>query len=150
VSDPVLLDAEAYEPVQSGAFDPDEAEVRNPDPYDFAGAKRAQARASRDQAEAERQYAEAVERAAEAERQYRIAKAKAVIRERAEWPATVAVEQAAGDATVCDLRYVRDVLAGVAKAHEHALYRAAANRRAVDGLVKWSERVAPDGFREGR
>lgn len=131
-------------------WDADADEIRNPEPYSFAGAKRAIARASRDQAHAMEYREQAASAAADAEKAYRIAKAKAIVEARAEWPATVAVEVANGDRHVSELRAERDVKRGVEEAAQQLAWQASANRRSLEQLVAWSMKIAPDGeFPEG-
>lgn len=138
-------------------WDPGEEEVRNPEPYDYAEAKRAIARGSREQADAARARATMGEEAAEAEKLYRVALAKRILSLRAEgvegsdkggsraiaW--TVCADVARGDEHVAALRFDRDVKAALYQAAEGVSWQASANRRALEQLVEWSMKVAPLG-----
>lgn len=127
-------------------WDPDEDEVKDTRPYDFEGAKRAVARASRDQLAAAQDGADAAQDAAEKERRYREALSAEIVRQHAEGVAwSVASDVARGVPEVARLRYERDVAQGVLKACEERSWTASANRRQLDKLVDWSMRVAPDG-----
>lgn len=129
-------------------WDPAADEVRNPEPYDYAGAKAAHARGSRDQQEAEKWLANSAKDAAEAEQAYRLALAKKITELRAEYPATVCLDMAKGDPHVAELRMKRDIKEGVKEAAAQAGWRASANRRGLEQLVEWSMRVAPLGQHE--
>lgn len=127
-------------------WDPEDDEVKDPRPYDFAGAKRAHARGSRDQASAAKWRADTAEGYAEAERAYRVALALKITELRAEgWPATVCADLARGDKNVARLRRERDISEGLKDAAEGSSWQASANRRGLEQLVAWSMRVAPDG-----
>lgn len=130
-------------------WDPATDEVANPEPYDFAGAKRAHARASRDMTSAANFRADCAEQAADAEQAYRVALARRIVAlhdDGMSWSA--AQDVARGDETVARLRRERDVKVGLRDAAEQLAWKASADRRAVEQLVTWSMRVAPDGQRE--
>lgn len=133
--------------MRESRWDPSEDEVRNPEPYNYEGAKRAIAHASRDMAAAERARRESVEEYAAAEERYRMALAKEIIRVRDEDGAawTVAQDLARGAKHVAELRRKRDIAQGVKDVAEQAAWKHTANRRSLEQLVAWSMRVAPDG-----
>lgn len=133
-------------------WDPDTDEVRNPDPYDFAGAKRAAARWSRDMSAAAEWRASSAETAAAAEQAYRVALARRIVelhdQEGVAW--TVAQDVARGDAKVAQLRHDRDVAEGVREAAELLGWKTSGDGRRLDRLIDWSMRVAPDGQTDER
>lgn len=128
-------------------FDPEGERVRNPDPYDYGQAKRAHARASREQAEAAVFKARAWREYAKAEKAYRLALRLEITRlhleEGVAW--TACGDMARGETKVADLKLKRDVAEGLAKAADDVSYQRAADRRVVDQLTAWSMRIAPDG-----
>lgn len=132
-------------------WDPDTDEIRNPDPYDYAGAKRAAARWSRDMTAAAEFRADAAAKYAQAEHDYRLALASKIAALKAEgWPATVCADMARGDKQVAKLRLDRDVSEGVKEAAELLGWKVSGDGRRLDRLVDWSMKVAPDGeFPEG-
>ena len=132
-------------------WDPDTDEVANPEPYDFGGAKRAHARASRDQTAAADFRVKATEDYAKAERAYREALAAEIVRQHAEGAAwTTAQDLARGTKAVAELKQARDIAEGVKDAAEQLAWKASADRRGLEQLVDWSMRVAPDGQHEQR
>lgn len=127
-------------------WDPDPDEVRDVRPYDYAGAKRAHARASRDMTDSEGRRKKAAKDLAEKEREYRKGLAVKMVALHAEgvgWSTTETL--AKGDEHVAQLRYERDVAKGVLDAAEQEAWKHTANRRGLDALVDWSKRVAPLG-----
>lgn len=131
-------------------WDPEADEVKNPEPYDYGEAKRAHARASRDQTEAAKFVALTHRKFAQAQAAYKKAKADAIVAARLEYPATVAVEIANGDAEVCRLRMERDIAQGMTRAADQLGWKATKDRAVVEQLVTWSMKVAPLGdFPEG-
>lgn len=132
-------------------WDPDTDEIANPEPYDFAGAKRAHARASRDMTAAADFRAECATKYADAEKRYREALAKQIVREHDQGAAwTVAQDLARGAPAVAELRRERDVAEGMKDAAEQLAWKTSADRRGLEQLVSWSMRVAPDGQPEER
>lgn len=133
-------------------WDPDTDEVANPEPYDYGGAKRAHARASRDMTAAADLRVQYAERFGDAERAYRMALSKEIVRQHNEeglaW--TVAADVARGVDSVANLRRDRDVAKGMLDAAEQLAWKSSADRRGVEQLVSWSMRVAPDGQTEER
>lgn len=111
-------------------------------PYDFAQAREAAARASRAQEAAETGLRESARDFAEKEERYRIALAKEIVRQHAEegvaW--TVAPDLARGDVTVARLRRERDIAEGVREAMQQAAWRRAADRKDTQRLIDWSAR----------
>lgn len=127
-------------------WDPDPDEIRDTRPYDYAGAKRAIARASHDQRSAENTIKDAARDLAEKERAYRKALAVEITTLRAGGSAaTTAADLARGDEKVANLRYSRDVAEGVYEAAKQAVWRHTGDRRELEKLIDWSMRVAPDG-----
>ena len=127
-------------------WDPDLDEVKNPNPYDYAEAKRAIARASRDQADAARWRAETAKAFGDAEKTYRVALANKIVALKAEGiPATVCLDIARGDQAIAELKMKARVQEGLREAAEGLQWQSSANRRALEQLVDWSLRVAPDG-----
>ena len=128
-------------------WDPAEDEVADPRPYDYGGSKRAFARGSREQAEAARFQREAGEKLAQAERDYRVALAKKVHHlhavEGVAW--TACADLARGDEEVAALKFARDLARATYEACEQVAWQASSNRRALERLVDWSARIAPDG-----
>lgn len=120
--------------------------MSNPSPFDFTGAREAAHAASRAQANAAQLRADTTERLAQAERAYRVALAQRIVELHAEGTAwSTAGDVARGDKHVADLRYDRDVAAGVAEAAEQEAWRCSADRRSLEALIAWSRAVAPDG-----
>lgn len=110
-------------------------------PFDFAEAVAAVRRASEAQREAEQARRDAATDLAERERAYRVALAKEIVRQHADGAAwTVAQDLARGEPQVADLRYARDVAAGVLDAAEQRAWRHTADRRDMAELVQWSRR----------
>lgn len=128
-------------------WDPETDEVRNSEPYDYGQAKRAHARASRDQLAAAEFRSKQVDDFAAAEKAYRMALAQEIVRlhdkDGVAW--TVAQDVARGNAEIAELRRLRDIAEGMKDAAEQLGWKASADRRVVEQLVNWSMRVAPDG-----
>lgn len=105
---------------------------------------------SRRQEEAEQFRVQAARDLAEAERQYRLALAQKITAAHADGTAWTACQDIArGDGKVADLRYARDVKRGVLDAAAEAAYRHAADRRALETLVRWSMGLALGRLPEG-
>jgi hypothetical protein len=118
----------------------------NPSPYDFTEARNAARKASESQAATENAMLDASRSRAEAERLYRLALAKGILTAHEEGVAWSACQDIArGDTEVARLRYERDVADGVCEALSQAAWRHAADRKDLQRLIAWSERVAPDG-----
>ena len=118
----------------------------NASPFDFTEARAAARKASEAQAYTENAMLEQAKKRAGAERDYRVALAKRIIKAHEEGIAwSVCSDIARGDADVARLRYERDVADGVAEALSQAGWRHAADRKDLQRLIAWSERVAPDG-----
>ncbi len=118
----------------------------NPVPFDFNEARAAARKASEAQAATEDAMIDAARKRAEAEQRYRVALAKRIVAAHGEGVAwSVASDVARGDEEVARLRYERDVADGVAEAISQAGWRHAADRKDLQRLIAWSERVAPDG-----
>jgi len=113
-------------------------------PYDFGEAKAAIERAALAQKGAEGFIKSSFKEYAAAERAYRQALANRIVQLRADGtPATVTNDLARGDKHVSDLRYARDVQAGVKEAALSAVWRHSANRRELEQLVNWSMKLEP-------
>ena len=113
----------------------------NQSPFSFGEARAAAHQASLRQVDAERERVQAVEAAAAAELAYRTALARKIVELHAEgvaWSTTADI--ARGDKTVAELRFKRDVAAGVKEAQEQAGFRLNADRRVLERLVEWSMR----------
>jgi hypothetical protein len=109
-------------------------------PWTIEGARDALRRSSSAQLHAEQGLREAAKGQAEAEQSYRVSLAKAIVELRADGTAaTVCADLARGDKTVAALRYTRDVAEGVREAAVQAAWRAAADRRDVQSLARWSQ-----------
>lgn len=131
-------------------WDPDLDEVKDVRPYDYAAAKRAIARGSRDQASAAQWRADTAKAYAEAEKAYRTELAKKILELKSQGVAVTACgDIARGDEHVANLKFKRDVQEGIREAAEGLQWQASANRRSLEQLVEWSRRVAPDGQFEG-
>jgi hypothetical protein len=127
-------------------WDPDPDEIRDVRPYDYEGAKRAIARASRDHTQVSGARAEAASALGQAERAYRKALALKITELHADGVAwTVCLDLAKGDTKIADLRYQRDVAKGILGANEQLAYRCLADRRELEQLIDWSMKVAPNG-----
>ena len=127
-------------------WDPADDEVRDVRPYDFEGAKRAIARASRDQTEAEKWRVGAARDFAEKEEKYRIALATKILELHdagVAWSSTA--DLARGDEKVARLRRERDIAEGIREAAEGNAWKCSANRKSLDRLVAWSMAVSPLG-----
>jgi DNA-binding transcriptional LysR family regulator len=111
-------------------------------PYDFAQAREACARASRAQEAAETGLRESAREFAEKEERYRVALATEIVRQHAEegvaW--TVAPDLARGNVNVARLRRERDIAEGVREAMQQAAWRRAADRKDTQRFVDWSMR----------
>lgn len=122
----------------------------NPAPFDFTEARTAARKASEAQAATENALLEATRKRAAAEQAYRVALAKRIISAHVEGVAWTACQDIArGNEEVAGLRYERDVADGVCEALSQAGWRHAADRKDLQRLISWSERVAPDGQSEG-
>lgn len=127
-------------------WDPEDEEVRDPRPYDYEGAKRAVARASRDQSHAEQWQADAARDFAQKEEAYRVALAEKIVEFHVDGVAWTACQDLArGEKAVAALRRDRDIAEGVVEAAKGNAWKCVANRRSLDRLVDWSMRVSPDG-----
>lgn len=119
----------------------------NPAPYDFSEAREAARKASEAQAATEAALRDATRNRAEKERAYRVALAERILTahgdEGVAWSACQDI--ARGDENVARLRYERDVADGIVEALAQAGWRHAADRKDLQRLIAWSERVAPDG-----
>ena len=110
-------------------------------PFTFTEARQAAHQASQRQVDGERTRVEAATEHAVKELAYRKALAERMTVARAEGVAwTAAADLARGDERVAQLRYERDVAAGVLAAAEQAGYRLNADRRVLERLVEWSMR----------
>jgi DNA-binding transcriptional LysR family regulator len=111
-------------------------------PYDFAQAREACARASRAQEAAETGLRDSAREFAEKEERYRVALATEIVRQHAEegvaW--TVAPDLARGNVNVARLRRERDIAEGVREAMQQAAWRRAADRKDTQRFVDWSLR----------
>ncbi len=108
-------------------------------PYTFGQAREKVREATRRQEAAEQFRVDVTKDWAEKERAYRIALARRIVEVHAEGAAwTVAPDLARGDRAVADLRYARDVAAGVKDAAESAMWRHTADRRDLGRMVDWS------------
>lgn len=118
----------------------------NPSPFDFTEAREAARKASESQKATEDAMLEASRTKAATERSYRIALANRIIQAHDDGIAwTACGDIARGDKTVAQLRYERDIAEGVSEALEQAAWRHSADRKDLQRLIAWSERVAPDG-----
>lgn len=123
--------------------DQERAEQR---PFDFAQAKAADIRAHDDQTKTENDVRTKARELAEAERTYRKALAAEMLTLHAKGKAiTACYDLARGDERIANLRYLRDVAEGAYEAAKQACYKVSADRRELEQLVDWSQRVAPDG-----
>jgi multidrug efflux pump subunit AcrA (membrane-fusion protein) len=110
-------------------------------PYTFPEAVAAARRAAESQRAGEQAVRDAAEQAAEAERQYRRALAQQIVTVHAEGAAwTVAQDLARGAQHVADLRYARDVQAGVLEAAQQRAWRHSADRKDMVQFIEWSKR----------
>jgi hypothetical protein len=115
-------------------------------PFDFGEARAAARKASESQAATENALLEASRAKASTERAYREALAKRILSVHDEGIAwSVASDVARGDKEVARLRYERDLAVGVFGALEQACWRHAADRKDLQRLINWSEKVAPEG-----
>jgi len=113
----------------------------NESPFTFGEARAAAHQASQRQVDAERSRIEAVKDHAATELAYRKALAQHMTLVRADGVAwSAAADLARGNSTVAQLRYERDVSAGVLAAAEQAGFRLNADRRILERLVEWSMR----------
>jgi hypothetical protein len=109
---------------------------------DIVGAREAERHASQQQQGSEREVIHRARELAAAERNYRMALAQKITSEHASGTAwTVCAELARGDQKVADLRFERDVAAGMKEAADQAAWRHSADRRALGRLVEWSQRI---------
>lgn len=119
----------------------------NPSPFDFTEARTAARKASEAQAATEENLRKATKDRAEKERAYRKALATRILKANAvegiAW--STSGDVARGDDHVAELRYERDVADGIVEALRQAGWRHSADRKDLQRLIAWSERVAPDG-----
>lgn len=116
--------------------------MSNPVPYDYGEARSAIERASLAQKNAENEIKRAYSAYGDAERAYRKALAVKIMELRSEGvPATVCLDLAKGDVKIASLRFNRDVCEGVREAAKAAIWRHSADRRELEQLVDWSQRV---------
>lgn len=109
-------------------------------PFTFAEARAAAHSASRRQIDNERARVEAATDHAGKELAYRKALAERMTICRSEGVAwSAAADLARGDGQVAQLRFERDVSAGVLAAIEQAGFRLQADRRVLEQLVRWSQ-----------
>lgn len=112
------------------------------DVLDEPDARRAARKASNVGAASEQDYMRASKALAEAEREYRRAMSKRIVELKAAGtPSTVCKDVAYGEHEpypIDDLRYNRDVAAGVLEAAVQRKFRIAADRRSLDALTEWS------------
>jgi hypothetical protein len=112
-------------------------------PLEITDARSAAHRASEMQAAVERRLTENTTALAEAERAYRQELATRILTLRADGlPATVCADVARGERKCSDLRYARDVAAGVLDATKQEAFRRGADRKSVEQLLLWSMKVA--------
>lgn len=110
-------------------------------PLEIEDARDAAHRASELQREVEDRMRSAARELAEAERVYRKKLSERILALRAEGvAATTCSEIARGEKDVADLRYERDVKAGVLEAAKQEAFRRGADRRDIDTLLNWSMR----------
>lgn len=108
-------------------------------PYDFGEAVNAARRAAEAQKAGEHAVRDAAADLAEKERAYRVALARRIVEVHADGAAwTVAQDLARGDQAVADLRYHRDVAAGVLEAAQQRAWRHTADRKDVLEFIHWS------------
>lgn len=108
-------------------------------PLQIEDARQAAYAASENQRTVEDRIRQTSQDLAEAERAYRKALATKIVELRAAGNAVTACEAIAkGDPVIADLRYSRDVAAGVHDATRQEAYRRGADRKAVDALLEWS------------
>ena len=119
-------------------------------PFDFAGAREAARDSSGAQRQAEKFLRDSAKTAAVAEEHYRVALAQEIIRQHDAGVAwTVCDDIARGDKRVAELRRLRDIAEGVREAAVQAAWRAAADRRDAQALIRWSMRAAFIGLDDG-
>jgi hypothetical protein len=110
-------------------------------PYDYAAAHDAAAKASRAQHSAEEFLREAYRMFAQSEEAYRVALATRIVELRAEGTAaTLCADLARGERDVAALRRARDIAEGVKEAAAQAAWRRAADRKDTQRFVDWSMR----------
>lgn len=110
-------------------------------PWSFSEAVTAARRAAEAQKAGEQAVRDASASLADAERAYRLSLAKEIVRQHADGVAwTVAKDLARGAKEVGELRYARDVAAGVFKAADQRAWRDTANRKDVLLFSEWSKR----------
>lgn len=111
-------------------------------PLQIEDAREAAFRASELQREVEDAIRDASRNLAEAERQYRAKLSERILHHNANggvaW--TTCSDVARGEKEVSDLRYARDVAAGVLEATQQQAFRRGADRRDLDTLLNWSMR----------
>lgn len=108
-------------------------------PLEIQDARQAAHRASELQREVEDRLRKTSRDLAEAERAYRKKLSERIVELKAEgMAATTCGEVARGEKGVADLRYQRDVAAGVFEAAKQEAFRRGADRRDVDTLLNWS------------
>ena len=110
-------------------------------PLDLPDAREAEREASALQRGAEQTLREAFSALAGAERSYRVLLAKRITELHADGVAwTACADLARGDERVAQLRFERDVAAGVREAAIQSSWRYAADRKALGRLIEWSAR----------
>lgn len=113
----------------------------NESPYTFGEAVAAARRGAQAQQAGEQAVRDAAADLAEKERGYRVALARKIVEVHAGGAAwTVAQDLARGDQGVADLRYHRDVAAGVLEAAQQRAWRHTADRKDVLEFIEWSRR----------
>jgi hypothetical protein len=137
---------------ENARWDASTEAIRNAVPYSFGEAKRAHARASREQAEAAQFRVRAGREFAAAEKAYRVGVRKRMVALAASGVAwTVCKDLAVGEEEVATLKFKRDVAHAVFEAARDVSLQRNADRRVVDQMTDWSMRVAPDGqYGQGR
>jgi hypothetical protein len=117
-------------------------------PYDYASAHDAAAKASRAQHSAEEFLREAYRMFAQSEEAYRVALATRIVELRAEgMAATLCADLARGERDVAALRRKRDIAEGVKEAAAQAAWRRAADRKDAQRFIDWSaRRELAEGF----
>lgn len=110
-------------------------------PWDFGSAMANVNAAKTAQQTAIENFKTASKEAAEAERAYRKKLAERILSNKAEHGSTVAADLARGEPAVADLRYTRDVKAGVRDAAEQVLWKIKDDRRDLGRFIDWSKGV---------
>lgn len=109
-------------------------------PLEIQDARESVFRASELQREVERRLIETSRNLAAAERAYRRKLSDRILEIHAAGQAITACETIAkGQSDVADLRYQRDLAAGIHKSAEQEAFRRSADRRDANQLLKWSQ-----------